>query len=216
MSALHHGKVQRITGDESIILHTPEVTEYIFERQAQATIIFTAFASAKISLTVSLEGEEAHATVIGIVGAKDNMSVEIETLQAHHAPATTSSLLVKSVATDEAHVLYAGSIYVAPKAQKTDAYQRNENLLLSPSVVARTKPGLEILANDVRCTHGATVGTIDDEQLWYLLSRGIQRSQAIHAIAGGFLSSALPSEVAGSIRDSIESDVWQQVSTLVQ
>ena len=96
-----------------------------------------------------------------------------DTQQNHLAPNTTSDLLFKGALLGESRSVWQGMIYVAPGAMKTDGYQANRNLVLSTKARADSIPGLEILADDVRCTHGATVGKIDPEQVFYLLARGI-------------------------------------------
>ena len=95
-----------------------------------------------------------------------------DTQQNHNAPHTTSDLLFKGALRDQSRSVWQGMIYVAPGAQKTNGYQANRNLVLSRGARANSIPGLEILADDVRCTHGATVGQLDEEQMFYLLSRG--------------------------------------------
>jgi Fe-S cluster assembly protein SufD len=102
------------------------------------------------------------------------------------APHTTSDLLFKGALVEQSRSVWQGMIYVAPGADKTDGYQANRNLLLSKSARADSIPGLEILADDVRCTHGATVGKIDAEQIFYLMARGIPRIDAERLIVEGF------------------------------
>jgi len=102
------------------------------------------------------------------------------------APHTTSDLLFKGALKDRSRSVWQGMIYVAPGAQKTDGYQANRNLVLSPQARADSIPGLEILADDVRCTHGATVGKIDPEPIFYLRSRGIPYAEAERLIVEGF------------------------------
>jgi Fe-S cluster assembly protein SufD len=109
-----------------------------------------------------------------------------DTQQNHLAPHTTSDLLFKGALKDSSRSVWQGMIYVAPGAQKTDGYQANRNLVLSPKARADSIPGLEILADDVRCTHGATVGKIDPDSIFYLLSRGIPYDEAEHLIVEGF------------------------------
>ena len=99
--------------------------------------------------------------------------VDYDTTQEHAAPNTTSDLYFKGVLADRARSVWRGVIRVDKGAQSTDAYQENRNLLLSPQAHADSIPGLEIQANDVRCTHGATVGQVDKLQLFYLMSRGL-------------------------------------------
>lgn len=165
--------------------------EYVVGRDARATIVLlVSRTSSTVNLRVRLHKPGASAKIVGVVMGAGNDTVTLHTMQLHEAPDTTSDLLVKGVLDDEATLLYDGSIYVAPKAQKTNAYQRNENLLLSQTAHAKSKPALEILANDVRCTHGATVGTLSAEQLWYLASRGIGKSKGSALIVSGFIQSA--------------------------
>lgn len=112
--------------------------------------------------------------------------LDYDSQQNHLAPNTTSDLLFKGALVDESRSVWQGMIYVAPGADKTDGYQANRNLLLSKQARADSIPGLEILANDVRCTHGATVGKIDADQVFYLMARGIARQDAEKLIVEGF------------------------------
>ncbi len=112
--------------------------------------------------------------------------LDYDSQQNHLAANTTSDLLFKGALVDESRSVWQGMIYVAPGADKTDGYQANRNLLLSKQARADSIPGLEILANDVRCTHGATVGKIDAEQIFYLMARGISRQDAEKLIVEGF------------------------------
>ena len=142
------------------------------------------------SYSVRLAGRGARATIVGFVVGKNDNTFALHTLQHHEAQETTSDLLVKGVLSDSAQFVYDGAIRVERSAAKTDAYQRNENLLLSQTAHAKSSPALEILANDVRCTHGATIGTLPEDQLWYLSTRGIGYSRAKGLIVEGFLISA--------------------------
>lgn len=112
--------------------------------------------------------------------------LDYDSQQNHLAANTTSDLLFKGALVDESRSVWQGMIYVAPGADKTDGYQANRNLLLSKQARADSIPGLEILANDVRCTHGATVGKIDADQVFYLMARGIARTDAEKLIVEGF------------------------------
>jgi Fe-S cluster assembly protein SufD len=111
-----------------------------------------------------------------------------DTQQNHFAENTTSDLLYKGALMDQSRSVWQGMIYVKPGADGTDGYQANRNLILSKDARADSIPGLEILANDVRCTHGATVGKIDETELFYLLSRGIPRKEAEELIVMGFFT----------------------------
>ncbi len=107
------------------------------------------------------------------------------------APNTESDFAFKGALRDEASAVWRGMIRVEPEAQKTNAYQENRNLMLSPKAHADSIPGLEILANDVRCTHGATLGRVDREQLFYLMARGLPRHEAERLIVRGFFQDVL-------------------------
>ncbi len=167
--------------------------EFVVEKDAKLLLILTAtdLTDAQATVHIRLAGRGASARIVGIVVGKDKSRVSLHTLQQHDAPETTSNLLVKTVLDDAATCMYDGGILVSREAQKTDAYQRNENLFLSSEAHAESKPALEILANDVRCTHGATAGPISNEQLWYLQTRGVSVRTGRRLIVEGFLHSAL-------------------------
>ena len=129
------------------------------------------------------------------------------TLQIHQAPNTKSDLLYKNALLDKARTIFSGLIIVDPDAQKTDAYQSNRNLMLSEDAESNSLPGLEIQANDVRCTHGATSAPIDADQLFYLKSRGIPTSSARELLIFGFFEDVLSrlenEELHAALRDLI-------------
>jgi Fe-S cluster assembly protein SufD len=124
----------------------------------------------------------------GFYFTSGNQHLDHDTQQNHMAQNTTSDLLYKGALMDESRSVWQGMIYVAPGAIGTDGYQANRNLILSKGARADSIPGLEILADDVRCTHGATVGKIDEEQLFYLVSRGIPKKDAEQLIVMGFFT----------------------------
>jgi Fe-S cluster assembly protein SufD len=142
-------------------------------------------------LEVSLDGTGARSDLLGIAYPTGTQRVESWTVQEHVAPHATSDLLYRAVLDDRARSLYYGTIRVKPGASRTDAYQANRNLLLSSGARADTNPQLEIANNDVRCTHGATVGPIDEEQLFYLMSRGLPRRVAERLLVLGFFGDVL-------------------------
>ncbi len=179
--------------------------KFVVKTNLTLVLMATHLKNAKVSLTVFLGAKGASASITGIVVGSGEGKVFLHTMQIHNAPDTTSDLLVKSVLSDHAKFLYDGGIRVEKKAQKTDAYQRNENLLLSGRAYAESKPSLEILANDVRCTHGATAGPVDPQEVWYLSTRGIPRAAGEKLIVEGFIGSALE-RIADK---SIISKIWQ-------
>jgi len=135
---------------------------------------------------IDLIGEGAVGKMSGFYFTDGKQHLDHDTQQNHFAPHTTSDLLFKGALKDSSRSVWQGMIYVAPGAQKADGYQANRNLVLSSKARADSIPGLEILADDVRCTHGATVGKVDPDSVFYLLSRGIPYSEAEHLIVEGF------------------------------
>jgi Fe-S cluster assembly protein SufD len=136
---------------------------------------------------------------------------DLHTLQKHLAEQTTSDLFIKSALKDRARSVYQGMIQVAPGAQRTDAYQANRNLLLSETARADSIPGLEILANDVRCTHGATVGTVDPEQMYYLMTRGLPRNDAQRLVVEGFFAPVLDRIPLESVREQLRGVIQAKI-----
>lgn len=135
---------------------------------------------------MDLNAPKAVGKMSGFYFTDQEQHLDYDSQQNHLAPNTTSDLLFKGALVDQSRSVWQGLIYVAPGADKTDGYQANRNLLLSKKARADSIPGLEILANDVRCTHGATVGNIDQDQVFYLMSRGLGRQDAEKIIVEGF------------------------------
>lgn len=138
-----------------------------------------------------IEGPGSNAELFSLTVAHENQEIDQRTLQSHNAPNARSNLLFKNALQDSSRTIFSGLIKVAEEAQQTDAYQTNRNLLLSPSAEANSLPGLEILANDVKCSHGATTGQIDENELFYLLSRGINKQTAQKLLVFGFFEEIL-------------------------
>lgn len=141
--------------------------------------------------SLDLDGEGAEGRMSGFYFADGSQHLDHDTQQNHRAPHTTSDLLFKGALVDQSRSVWRGMIYVAPGAQKTDGYQANRNLLLSPQARADSIPGLEILADDVRCTHGATVGQLEPEPIFYLMTRGLPRQEAERMVVDGFFAPVL-------------------------
>ncbi len=150
--------------------------------------------------------------VRSLVAAAGDQLFDQRSRQDHQAEHTRSDILCKNALLDESRSIFAGLIRVEENAQLTDAYQTNRNLVIGPTAEAHTLPGLEILANDIKCSHGATIGKIDEEQLFYLQSRGIPREAARQLLTLGFFEEILaetPAELADALRillrDKLES-----------
>lgn len=158
------------------------------QKDAQVDWIFGALGSrlTKNFSEINLEGEGSTARMSGFYFTDGEQHLDHDTQQNHLAPHTTSDLLFKGALEDKSRSVWQGMIHVAPGAQRADGYQANRNLVLSRYARADSIPGLEIQADDVRCTHGATVGKIDETELFYLLSRGIPNNDARRLIVEGF------------------------------
>jgi Fe-S cluster assembly protein SufD len=146
---------------------------------------------ARVDLAASLEGPGARSDMLGLYFAHEDQHFDHNTRQDHRVPHASSDLLYKGALTDRSRAVFRGLIKVFPKAQRTDAYQTNRNLILSRSAEATSLPNLEIEADDVRCSHAATVGHLDDEELFYIMSRGIARAEAERLVVFGFLGEVL-------------------------
>ena len=138
-----------------------------------------------------IDGAGSNAEIFSLAVAHHEQEIDQRTLQSHNAPNSRSNLLFKNALRHKSKTIFSGLIKVAKEAQQTDAYQTNRNLLLDPSAEANSLPGLEILANDVKCSHGATTGQIDDEELFYLLTRGINKATAQKLLVFGFFEEIL-------------------------
>lgn len=142
-------------------------------------------------VSLDLVGKGAEGRVSGMFFADQEQHLSYNTLQRHLAPWTTSDLLFKGALNGSSRSVWRGMIYVAEGAQHIDGYQANRNLVLDPDARSDSIPGLEILNDDVRCTHGSTIGKIDEEQLFYLLSRGLPRVEAEQLVIQGFFDDIL-------------------------
>lgn len=138
-----------------------------------------------------IKGSGAHVDMRSMALADADQEIDQRTLQTHSAPHTTSNLLFKNALKENSKTIFSGLIKVDEVAQQTDAYQTNRNLLLSNTAEANSLPGLEIEANDVKCSHGATTSEIQDEEIFYMLARGIPKDAAQELIVYGFFEEIL-------------------------
>jgi Fe-S cluster assembly protein SufD len=166
---------------------------------------------AHIHQDVHLDGRGASAQVNGVTFATDKQQLSYYTQQTHHQPDTRSDLLYKEVCRDKSRVVWRGMIKVDPDAQKTDGYQRNDALMLSPDARADAIPGLEIEADDVRCTHGATAGRVDEEQVFYAMCRGLTRYEAMHMIVEGFFAQVYDRIPVELVRETLSQAVERKL-----
>jgi Fe-S cluster assembly protein SufD len=161
---------------------------------------------------LDLVGEGATGRMSGFYFTDGVQHLDHDTQQNHRAPHTTSDLLFKGALKDRSRSVWQGMIYVAPGAQKTDGYQANRNLVLSRKARADSIPGLEIMADDVRCTHGATVGKIDPDQVYYLRSRGIPYEDAERLIVEGFFDPIMQRISFEGVRSRFQQAILEKMS----
>ena len=155
-----------------------------------------------------LDGEGVDCTLNGLYLADGQRLVDNHTTIDHARPHCGSREIYKGILADRAHGIFNGKIIVRPDAQKTDAKQTNRALLLSEDARINTKPQLEIFANDVKCTHGAAVGQLDDEALFYLRSRGLSEAAARHLLIRAFAADVLQRLPLDAVRTRVED--WLQ------
>jgi len=160
---------------------------------------------------LDLAGQGSQGRMSGFYFTDGIQHLDHDTQQNHLAANTTSDLLFKGALKDRSRSVWQGMIYVAPGAQKTDGYQANRNLTLSPKARADSIPGLEILADDVRCTHGATVGKIDPDHLFYLQSRGIPKADAERLVVEGFFDPIMQRIPFEGVRERFQGAIRQKM-----
>lgn len=224
IAGLHVGCVELIVGRNAnlryVQLQNWNQNSWHFAHQAgvvgsnaslQWTVVGLGSKLSHIHQDINLNGRAATAEVNGVTFASDRQKISYYTQQHHKAQGTHSDLLYKEVLRDDARVIWRGMIKVDPAAQQTDGYQRSDALMLSDDARCDSIPGLEIEADDVRCTHGATTGRVDQDQIFYCMSRGISRKEAMHMIVEGFFQQVydrIPVEV---VRETLSRTVQSKL-----
>jgi Fe-S cluster assembly protein SufD len=175
------------------------------ERDSELDWVIGGFGSkrGKVWIENDLAGAGATSRVTGAYFADGDQHLDYDTFQEHMAPSTESDFAFKGALREQASAVWRGMIRVEEGAQKTNAYQENRNLLLSDQAHADSIPGLEIMANDVRCTHGATLGRINREELFYLMARGLSRAEAERLIVRGFFQDVLDRIELAPVREAL-------------
>jgi Fe-S cluster assembly protein SufD len=172
-------------------------------------------AKGKVRTETLLAGPGAEAKVTGAYAPHARQHVDFDTTQEHGAPNTTSDLAFRGILADRSSAVWRGMIKVDPGAQQTDAFQECRNLLLSKRAHADAIPGLEILANDVRCTHAAAVAQIDREQLFYLRSRGLDLASSTRLVIEGFMAELVERFDEGPMREALAAALERRLATLL-
>lgn len=161
--------------------------------------------SRDIDLSVDLVGEGAQAHIKALYLCKADEKVNFRICMHHCAPGCHSTQIINGIAGGSAQVHFDGTIVVAPEAQQTEAYQENHNIVLTEEAKVETRPQLEIYADDVKCSHGATVGQLNPDELFYMRSRGIPEAEARTLQMLSFLSPVIPAGRGEEIEKAIRS-----------
>jgi Fe-S cluster assembly protein SufD len=169
-----------------------------------------------VRMETRLEGEGADARVTGAYASHGRQHIDFDTTQEHAAANTTSDLAFRGVLQGRSSAVWKGNIIVDPGAQKTDAFQESRNLLLSKRAHADAIPGLEIQANDVRCTHAAAVAQVDPEQLFYLRSHGLREDSAKRLVIEGFLSALVERFEQGPVREVLAETLENRLEEILE
>ncbi|QGJ68467.1 Iron-regulated ABC transporter permease protein SufD [Planctomycetales bacterium 10988] len=183
--------------------------------QLQWTIGALGARLAKVNQHVELTGEESQAQVNGVMFTEDKQHLAYHTLQHHRAENAISDLLYKSALQDKSHLVWRGMIKVDSVAQKTNGYQRNDNLMLSNHARTDSIPGLEIEADDVICTHGATTGKVEEEQIVYAQSRGLTKKEATRMIVAGFFQQIFDRITIESVKEALAEAIGRRIREYV-
>ena len=168
-----------------------------------------------IRMETRLAGRGAGARVTGAYATHGRQHLDFDTTQEHAAPDTNSDLAFRGVLQGRSNAVWRGMIRVDPGAQRTDAFQESRNLLLSKRAHADAIPGLEIQADDVRCTHAAAIAQVDRDQLYYLMARGLPREQATRLIIDGFMQELVERFPEGAVHDALSTALEQRLETVL-
>lgn len=218
---LHCGAIEIFVGDSARVNYVQvqrwnlrvwnfSTQRAIVGRDAQLRWVTGALGSrvSKLNQVSVLEGPGSHVEMLGLTFTHARQHLDIHTYQDHKVPHTTSDLLYRTVLKDRSRSVWGGMIHVHPGGQHTDAYQKNDNLILSERARADPLPGLEILASEgIRCTHGATAGPIDKDQVFYLMSRGLSYNQAERMIVDGFFEPVMQRIPLESVREQLHQSI---------
>ena len=189
----------------------------VVERDAKVEVVVLAMpgVSCDLKMDVRLAGEGAEANIFGayVCGAQENVRIAVD--MHHDLPHCNSRQLFKGIAGGTSRVDFYGKIIVAQDAQRTEAYQENHNILLSDGAKVDTKPQLEIYADDVKCSHGATIGRLNEEEQFYMRSRGITLEDAKVLQMISFIAPVLENIPEESYRESLASQFEESIRTIV-
>ncbi|QQG44784.1 MAG: SufD family Fe-S cluster assembly protein [Candidatus Roizmanbacteria bacterium] len=175
---------QYLKSKKFINLNKTRLENLVFDKAGEYVIFFHNL-SGKFNFEIRSSGVDVN--IFGLFTGKNNDEFKVETVQHHLFPDSSSNLLIKGVFEDESKLGYHGLIKIEKEGKGSHAYQKNQNLILSPQAFVESKPYLEIMANDVYCTHGSTIGRLNKDEIIYLQSRGIDQKSAEKLLVEGFI-----------------------------
>lgn len=170
--------------------------------------------SAEVSIPIDIAGQGAEVNISGLYVCGSDEKVTVRTEVHHRVPSCTSCQIFNGIASGRADVKFYGRITVAPNAQKTEAYQTNRNIILSDGARAETEPQLEIYADDVKCSHGATVGRLNEDEQFYMRSRGIPEDEAKVLQMVSFIAPVLAAVGDEEVRTSLNTLIENAIRRL--
>jgi Fe-S cluster assembly protein SufD len=223
--AIHNGAVELLVGDAASLVYVSlqefgtNMWQFNHERgrvgrDARLDWVISVMGSGltKSFQTVELDGQGSWARMSGLFFGSRRQHFDLDTQQNHNAPDSTSDLLYKGALKDKARSVWQGMIKALPNSQRIDGFQANRNLLLAKTARADSIPGLEIEADDVRCTHASTIGQIDEHQVFYLMARGIPRQTAVQMVVEGFFAPVMERIPFDGVRQRIAAHIVERVS----
>jgi Fe-S cluster assembly protein SufD len=222
--AFHNGVIELIVGDQANLTYVSlqdfgtNVWQFNHERgrvgrDARLDWVISIMGTRLVKnfQSVELDGQGSSARMSGLFFANKRQHFDLDTQQNHNAPDTVSDLLYKGALKDNARSVWQGLIKAQKDSQRIDGFQANRNLLLEKTARADSIPGLEIEADDVRCTHASTVGQIDEQEVFYLMSRGILRETALKMVVEGFFAPVMERIPIAGVRDRIAARIIEKV-----
>ncbi|MBF8299123.1 MAG: sufD, partial [Dehalococcoidia bacterium] len=209
---LEHYKLQ-FESTEAFHVSTTQVLQ-ASDSAFTSTSISAGGALARNSVTVTLDGEGAECTLNGLYYTTGTQHVDNHVFVDHAKPRTISNQLFKGILDGTSRAVFGGRVLVRRDAQKVEAHQQDRNLVLSQGAEVDSKPQLEILADDVKCTHGATAGQLSDNDLFYLQTRGIDQAQARHLLAHAFAAELLDRVALRPVRKRVEDFLLRSLPSL--
>ena len=188
-------------------------TEYVYQNANSHFTINTATyngALVRNNLTIEVDAENCETNLSGLYLGKNTDHIDNHTIVDHKKPNCNSNEVYRGVLDDNATGVFNGKVFVRQHAQKTNAFQKNNNILLSDNAVINSKPELEIYADDVKCSHGSTTGQIDEEAVFYLQSRGVSRKSAINLMINAFAKDTLEKVSIDALHNYINSKIEER------